>query len=119
MVFSITAKNIAQDVGFNQTLAARVTNANTGLYTVPAGKKSRVLSASMNLDAVGADATTALAIKRGATFIPIGAHVAVNGISTFLGDMLLIAGDIITNVGDAGATNSTCDMTATFQEYDA
>jgi len=73
----------------------------------------------MNLDAVGADATTALAILRAGTFIPIAAHVAVNGISQFTGELMLFAGDIITNIGDAGATNSTCDMTVTFQEYDA
>jgi len=69
----------------------------------------------MNLDAVGADATYALAILRAGTFIPIGAHVAVNGIST-ANDFVLEVGDILTNIGDAGSTNGTCDQDAYIQE---
>jgi len=33
--------------------------------------------------------------------------------------LLLQAGDIVTNVGDAGSTNGTMDMTVTIQEFDA
>jgi len=87
---------------------------------VPAGKKARLVSATMVLDAVGADARYALAIKRGATFTPIAEFMVVDLLqSQFTGEMLLIAGDIVTNVGNNGSTNGTCDMTATFQEYDA
>jgi len=91
----------------------RVVDANIGLYTCPAAKKAKI-KGSMNLDAVGADATYALAVKRGATFFPIGEHVAVNGISK--GDTELDATDILTNIGDAGSTNGTCDQDATIQE---
>ncbi len=94
-------------------VAARVVNANAGLFT--ATVKTKVLRASMNLDAVGADATYALAILRAGTFIPIGPHVAVNGISE-ANDFLLEAGDILTNIGDANSTNGTCDQDAYLQE---
>jgi len=96
----------------------RVVNANTGLYTCPAGKKAKVRG-SMNLDAVGADATYAIAVKRGATFFPVGVHVVVNGISTIATEITLEAGDILTNVGDAGSTNGTCDMDCSIQEITA
>lgn len=98
---------------------ARVTNNATGLYVVPTGKIAVVTAITMNLDAVGADATYAIAIKRGATFFPIGAHVAVNGISSWTGVMVLEATDIISNVGDAGSTNGTCDMSASVKEFNA
>jgi len=70
----------------------------------------------MNLDAVGADATYAIAVKRGATYFPVGEHVAVNGISVITGEVTLEAGDILTNIGDAGSTNGTCDMDCMVQE---
>jgi len=96
----------------------RVVVAGTGLYTVPALKKAKV-KGSMNLDAVGADATYAIAVLRGATFIPVGAHVAVNGISVIQGEVTMVAADILTNVGDAGSTNGTADMDASVQEITA
>jgi len=95
--------------------SGRVVVAGTGLYTCPAGKKAKV-KGSMNLDAVGADATYAIAIKRGATFFPIGVHVAVNGISVIATEITMEAGDILTNIGDAGSTNGTCDMDCSIQE---
>lgn len=115
----IVSRTQVQSASSDSAKLARVTNANTGLYTVPTGKIAVVTSITMNLDAVGADATTAIAILRSSTFFPIGAHVAVNGISTWIGSMVLEAGDIITNVGDAGATNSTCDMSASVKEFNA
>jgi len=111
--------NVMQVPDVEAVKEARVINANTGLFTVPAGRVALVTSITMNLDAVGGDATYAAAILRGGTFRPIGLHVAVNGISVFTGKMLLIAGDIITNIGDAGSTNGTCDMTASVREYAA
>jgi len=108
-----------QESGLAPTLHGRVTNAATGLGVVPASKRWRITEVTMNLDAVGGDATYAAAILRSGTYIPIGAHVAANGISVFQGEMMLQAGDRVTNIGDAGSTNGTCDMTATYQEYDA
>jgi len=102
------ASNIVE---FNVT--NRVLNQNTGLYTCPASKKAKVVG-SMNLDAVGGDTSYALAVLRGGTFTPIGAHVVTNGIS--VGQAQLDAGDIYTAIGDAGSTNGTCDMNATVQE---
>jgi len=96
------------------TARARVVVAATGLYTCPANKKAKV-KGSMNLDAVGADATYAIATLRGGTFIPVGEHVAVNGISR--ADAIeMDAADILTNIGDAGSTNGTADMNAIIQE---
>lgn len=93
--------------------SARVVNGSIGLYKCPVGKKAKV-KGSMNLDAVGSDATYALAVKRGASYIPIGEHVTVNKIS--VGEAELDAGDILTAIGDSGSTNGTCDMDAIIQE---
>jgi len=115
----IISRNQVQSPSADSAKFGRVTNNATGLYVVPTGKIAVVTAITMNLDAVGADATTAIAIRRGATFFPIGAHVAVNGISVWTGSMVLEATDIITNVGDAGATNSTVDMSASVKEFNA
>lgn len=116
MTTVLVARNATQVVN-GQTIEGRVVVAGTGLYTVPVNKKARITQGSMNLDAVGADATYALAILRGGNFRPVGQHVAVNAISTLIGEMNLIAGDIVTNIGDAGSTNGTCDTTCTRQEF--
>jgi len=99
------------------TARGRVIVAGTGLYTVPTGQKAKA-EGSMNLDAVGADATYAIAILRGGTYIPVGEHVGVNGISRAQG-IELDADDILTNIGDSGSTNGTCDMNAKIQEVTA
>jgi len=96
-------------------VSARVTNANLGLYTCPANKKAKV-KGSMNLDALGADATYAIAVKRGSTFFPVGGHIGVNGISVIKTEVTLEATDILTNIGDSGSTNGTCDMDCSIQE---
>ena len=119
MVTKLVAKNVAQRIGLSISVQARVLNANTGLSTVPANIRRKVTGFTMNLDAVGVDATYAIAILRAGTFIPVGSHVAVNGISVLQGELLLQAGDILTNIGDSGSTNGTCDMSATFQDYPA
>lgn len=115
----IVARTAVQVPNLESVKEGRVTAAATGLYTVPAGKVAIVKSITGNLDAVGGDATYAVAILRGGTYRPVGLHVAVNAISIYTGEMLLIAGDIITNIGDAGSTNGTIDMTASVKEYPA
>ena len=117
MVGSTIPLNQLQGTGLTITKEGRVTNANTGLYTVPAGKKALVVSITGVIDALGGDASAAVAIKRGANFRPVGVMAVVDAVSIFNGQMLLQAGDIITNVGDSGATNTTIDMTATIQEF--
>jgi len=119
MTTKLTTRNVTQVPNTESLKEGRVTVAGTGLYTVPTGRIAVVKSISGNLDAVGADATYAVAILRAATYRPVGEHVAVNGISRFIGEMQLIAGDIITNIGDAGSTNGTIDMTASVKEYPA
>jgi len=94
---------------------SRVTNANTGLYVVPASKKSKV-TGMMILDTVGADATYALAVKKGATFFPLDVFVAAGGVSRVNNEITMVAAEIFTNVGDAGSTNGTVDMAAQVQE---
>lgn len=96
----------------------RVILSTAGIYTCPATKKAKV-KGSMNLDAVGADATYAIAILRAGVYIPIGAHVAVNGISVITTEVTMEAGDILTLIGDAGSTNGTGDMDASVQEITA
>jgi len=111
----IVSRNSTQQI-LGVTAEGRVTNANTGLYTVPAGKTAKILSITGILDAVGGDATYAVAIKRGANFRPVGAMVAVGPSSLFIGELILVAGDIVTDVGDSGSTNGTMDMTVTYIE---
>jgi len=116
-IAKLVPRNQLQSSGLTVSKVGRVTNNATGLYTVPTGKKARVTSITMSLDAVGADATYAAAVNRSGTIRPVGEHVIANRISIFTGEMMLQAGDVVTNVGDAGSTNGTCDMTCTFQEY--
>ena len=117
MTTKLTTRNSVQVPNLESLKEGRVVVAGTGLYTVGANRRAVVKSISGNLDAVGADATYAVAILRGGTFRPVGQHVAVNAISVYTGEMLLIAADIITNVGDAGITNGTMDMTASVKEF--
>jgi len=120
LVGRVSAYNSLQNTGLSTSLAARVTSGTLG--TVPAGKIWRVTQMTGVQDALGADATAAIGILKGATFIPLTEFVAIavgaNAVS-FQGQLILVAGDDIVNRGDAGATNHTWDMTATFQEFDA
>jgi len=115
----LVPRNTVQSVGEEVTKEGRVTVAGTGLYTVPAAKVARVTSITALVDTVGADATYACSIIRGANNRPVGSMQAAGGVSVFTGIMLLQAADIITNVGDSGSTNGTIDMTATIKEFDA
>jgi len=117
MVGRVASYNVPQVLGLD-TRIGRVTVAGTGLYTVPAGKKARCTEITGVVDALGADASYAVSILRGGNNRPIGAFVVVNGKSEFVGELALQAGDIVTNVGDAGSTNGTVDMTCTIQEFD-
>jgi len=114
----ITSRNSLQDpTGSGEIKAARVTNADTGLYTVPAGKKALMVVGKSYVDTVSGDATYALAIKIGATFFRVGDSVAVKKTST-ASNILLSAGDIIGYIGDAGDTTATIDMYAQIREQD-
>jgi len=108
-----TVLNLLQAIP-GRRVTGRVVAAATGLFT--ATVKTKVLRASMSINAVGADATSALAILRAGTYIPIGNFVAADGVISLANDFLLEVGDILTNIGDAGATNTTTDMDAYIQE---
>ena len=100
-------------------ISGRVTNAHVGLYQCPTGKKAKV-TGSMNLDAIGADLLYAIAVRRGGPgtiiFMPVGEHATVNNISVIQGKVTLQEGDTLTNIGDSGSTNGTCDMDCSVQE---
>ena len=118
MVSRTSARNTAQQAGQIDRVSGRIINANLGIYTVPVGKKTRITDMLGNVDAVGADATYAIAFKRGAVFTAIttfkGAAVDMTASA-----ITLVAGDILTNIGDAGATNATFDLAATIEEFQA
>jgi len=114
----IISRNAVQVPGGNTTVVGRVTSAATGIYTVPTGKVSRLLSGSAVINVVGADASSAVAILRSSTYTPIGAFVIVNEKSVLSPPIILQAADIFTYIGDSGGTNATMDMSVTFQEFD-
>jgi len=97
--------------------SGRVTSAPSGIYTCPPNKKAKI-TASMILDAVGADSIYALAVKRGLVYIPIGAFIGTGPETTSKGEAILEAGDILTNIGNSGSTNGTVDIDAMIQEID-
>ncbi len=92
----------------------RVTNSNLGLFT--ATRKTIVTSITGIVDAIGSDLLHSVAIKRGATFTPLGEFVAVNKQSVYIGEFTMDIGDIITHIGDSGGTNGTLDMSANIRE---
>jgi len=114
----IISRNAVQVPGGNTTVLGRVTSANTGIYTVPTGKVSRLLSGSAVINVVGADASSAVAVLRGGTFTPVGEFVVVLKKSVLSPPLILQADDIFTYIGDSGGTNATMDMSVTFQEFD-
>jgi len=118
MVGVRSSLNIVQVPGGNATVLGRVTSANTGIYLVPAGKVTKVFSGSSVINVLGADATSALAILRGGTFTPIGEFVGLRGKTVLTPPLILQAGDRLTYIGDAGATNATMDMSITYMEFD-
>jgi len=106
----------------SEVKSGRVTNAVTGLYTVPAGKVAMVTAITGLQDALGTDATGAIGIEFSGGFIPLSTFVTATPPANFVswvGSMLLVAGDVITEEGDAGGTNHTWDMTASVKEFNA
>lgn len=116
MVSTDVPRNATQRAGKIIRVAGRIVNANLGIYTVPVGKNSRVTDMTGLLNAVGADATYAIAIKTGAVFTPITTFKPINE-EMSASAITLVAGDILTNVGDAGSTNGTFDLSATVEEF--
>ena len=111
----IVSRNTTQQ-NIGQTIEGRVTSQSTGLYTVPAGKTTKVLGVTGIVDGVGSDSKVGIAIKRGSNVRPIGPFVIVDEESSYTGELILQAGDIITTLGNAGGTNAGIDMTATIIE---
>jgi len=115
----ITSRNSLQDpTGSGEVFQARVTDATTPLYTVPAGKKALMVVGKAYVDTVSGDATYALAIQIGSTWVRVGDSVPVNKISTAT-NILLAAGDDVAYIGDGGDLTATIDMYAQIREQDA
>jgi len=119
----IVVRNSLQAPSTEAVKEARVTNAVTGLYTVPAGKIAIVTSITGLQDALGTDATGAIGVQFTASdFRPLSTFITATVPNNFVqwdGLIQLVAGDIITEEGDAGATNHTWDMTASVKEFNA
>lgn len=116
---SITSvRNQTQSAGNSFRKAKRVSNSNTGVYTVPINKRARITDILGILDAVGSDATYSIAIKRFVTglFEPITNFGVVSEKLT-CSLVTLESGDILTDIGDSGATNASMDITATIEEF--
>jgi len=114
----IVSRNAVQVPDGNTTVVGRITSANTGIYVVPTGKVSRVISGSAVINVVGADASSAIAILRSGTFTPVGEFVIVNKKTVLTPPLILQAADRLTYIGDSGGTNATMDMSITFKEFD-
>jgi len=114
----ISRNTLQEPVGSGQIESGRVTNADTGLYTVPAGKKAIMVIGKSYVDTVSGDATYALAIKIGATWIRVGDSVPVNKISSAV-NIVMATGTIVGYIGDNGDTTATIDMYAQIREQDA
>lgn len=116
MVGKTSARNTSQRAGKIDRVAGRIVNADIGIYTVPANIEARITDMEGDLNAVGVDVTYAIAFKRGVIFtaitkfIPIGTLAKASAIT-------LVAGDILTNIGNSGSTNGTFDLSATIEEF--
>lgn len=113
------ARNVSQRAGQINRAEGRVTDANIGIYTVPANKRARITDMRAEVTSLGVDATYGLAFKRGAIFTPIStpvANVSPTNITT-ASAITLEAGDILTNIGDAGSTNGGVNISATIEEF--
>jgi len=114
----VISRNTTQRAGNVTRVQGRITVAGTGLYTVPAGKRTRVTDMLGRLNAVGVDATYGISFIRAAANTLITIPKGIN-IDMLASEITLQAGDILTNVGDAGSTNGTFDLSATIEEFTA
>jgi len=116
----ITSRNSLQDpAGSGQIFSGRITDAaSSPLYTVPAGKKALMVVGKRYVDTVSGDATYALAIQIGSTWVRVGDSVPVNKISSAT-NILMAAGDDLAYIGDNGDLSATIDMYAQIREQDA
>jgi len=117
----LTFRNAIQTIDVGEVFEGRVTNAATGIYTVPTGKTALVNMITGLQDALGTDARAAIGVTFSGGFIPLSTFVTATPPDNFVswtGRMRLTAGDIVTNRGDSGGTNHTWDMTASIKEYD-
>ncbi len=116
---SITsARNTTQRAGDVNRVQGRFTNANTGIYTVPAGKRTRVTDILGIVDTLGSDATYSIAIKVFTTglFKAITVPQGV-GVTQTASQITLEEGDKLTDIGDSGSTNAAFELSATIEEF--
>lgn len=116
MTGTTSSRNETQRAGNITRVADRVTNAAVGVYTVPVNVHARITDMIGNLNAVGVDATYAVAYLRSGVYIPITTFKGVD-VDMKASAITLVAGDILTNIGDSGSTNGTFDLQATIEEF--
>ena len=117
MVGKTNSRNTTQRAGKIIRASGRIINANLGIYTVPANTEARVTDLQAKVDAVGTDASYAVAIKNGAVFTSITLFkVPADGLFT-ASAVTMSAGEILTNIGNAGAKNGTFDLSCTIEEF--
>ena len=118
MTGTITARNTTQQAGKIDRVQDTFVNATIGIYTVPNAKRTRATDIKGVVNTVGADATYAIAIKVFSTglfkaitnFEGAGAQQSASAVT-------MEAGDILTNIGDSGATNANFSLSATIEEF--
>ncbi len=116
MVGRTSSRNTTQRAGKINRVAGRIVSAPTGIYTVPDDTEARITDIIGILDAVGADATYAIAYLRDTVYTEITTFKAA-GEEMRASAIVLQAGDILTNIGDSGSTNGTFDLQATIEEF--
>ena len=119
MVSKTSSRNTAQRAGNISRAQGRVTLATNGIYTCPANTEARLTDIQGIVDALGADASYALAILDGAVFTPITLFKTATAPDNTMSAsaVTITAGQILTNVGDSGSTNGTVDISCTIEEF--
>ncbi len=120
MVGRTNARNTTQRAGNITRVSDRVTNSPVGVYTCPAKTEARITDILGVVDATGSDATICLAIRRvGGTYDQISrlvGNTAPDNV-TSASAVTLVAGEILTDIGDSGGTNGGMDISATIEEF--
>ena len=113
-------RNVSQRAGGSFGVQGRVVSSAVGFYTVPAGKRARIINAQLTVNAVGSDLTYCLAIYDGVSYTKISRLVAASNIVPSVCEVTVMdAGEILTCIGDSGSTNGTCDLSASIEEFDS
>jgi len=114
----LVPRNSVQVVAAGDIKSGRVTSAETGVYTVPSGKKALMVTGKSYVETLSGDSSYALALKISGTWVRIGDSVVAKKIST-AENIVMAAGTIVGYIGDNGDLTATIDMYAVIKEQDA